>query len=200
MAAVGGAVAALLLLAGPYGFRHMDAGPHANSYIDMFPLPAFDVPWPETPGFYEELANEPGDVRILEIPQLQNRSRHLYRNYYLTHRKPTELGMTWEEPGSVPAGPYVALSHPAWLDHVRADYIVLHLDPANEIARYWEFVYGLEQAIRPAVAAYMTRHRVYAAPAAPPIQVVRELQERLGPPVYDDGAIAVWRTGKLAPS
>jgi hypothetical protein len=77
---------------------------------------------------------------------------------------------------------------------------VLHLDPADEVARYWTFVYGLDQAGEPAVAAYMERHRVYAAPAAPPIHVARELETRLGPPVYDDGTIAVWRAGRLAPS
>jgi hypothetical protein len=199
-AAAGGALALVLLAAGPYGFRHTAGGPHANSYIDMFPLPAFDVPWPETPAFYEELATEAEPVRILEIPELENRSRHLYRNYYLTHRKPTDLGLAWAEPGSVPVGPYVALSHAAWLEQVRADYIVLHLDPADEVARYWTFVYGLDQAGEPAVAAYMERHRVYAAPAAPPIHVARELETRLGPPVYDDGTIAVWRAGRLAPS
>jgi len=133
-------------LAGPYGVRHVADGPYANSYSSMLPLPAFDRSWPGAPAFYARLAREvrsrPGRVRVIESPALATRTRFLYRNYFLTHRAKTLLGVLPGEFPAIPDGPYVSLAADDWRERAQADYLILHLSIEAELMRYWRFVYA----------------------------------------------------------
>lgn len=206
--AAGALLAAALFAVGPYGPRRTPDGPYANTYITMFPLPAFDVPWPGWPAFYEQLASEPDDVRIVEAPALVTRTRHLYRNYYLRHRKQTSLGFAfgWElASGPVPDGPYVSFDDPSWRERCDADYLILHTAIGHELRRYWDFVYGEQRRLagEPSVAAYMARQQRYGgyqgALAEVPSRLRSRLRAELGEPVFRDAEISVWRLRAPAP-
>jgi hypothetical protein len=171
------------------------SGPHGNTYLNLMALPAFDAPWPERSRFYETL-DAAGPVTLIEAPALVTRARHLHRNAYLQHRRPTLLGLLPEEEAAtpLPAGPYVSLTE----DDLRgcgADYLLLHLDAASEVARYWEFVYGLGAARAEPWQAFMARHRDYFPYTIPQpsSELVAALQARLGRPHYRDHDLLVWR-------
>jgi hypothetical protein len=194
--AVGAALAVLLFATGPYGLRHTADGPYANTYITMYPLPAFDVAWDGWPDFYDELAGDREVRRIIEVPALVSRSRHLYRNYYLRHGVETWLGFAYpwelEDP---PAGPYVSFDGPDWRERADADYLILHTSIGRELRRYWDFVFSLDED--PSVAAFMARQQRYAGYggqfAALPDDLQRRLRDELGPPDYADAEVRVWR-------
>lgn len=170
-------------------------GPHANAYLALHPLPAFDVPFDAAPAFYRELARDPDARRIVEAPALTNRARHLYRNYWLAHRKETFLAPFPEELPVVPAGPYVSLSDPGWREGSGADYFILHLDPVAEVAQYWRFVYARYAAASAnGVAAFMERHGRYDPLFDRASSRLRSrLRQELGEPVFKDAWIEVWR-------
>jgi hypothetical protein len=188
-------VAAVLFLAGPRGLRHTPDGPYANTYLGLQPLAAFDVPWDETPAFYRELATDERDLRIVEVPALVTRTRHLYRNYFLQHGKATSLGLLPRELELVPDGPYVSLEASDWQERADADYLILHPRIGDELRRYWHFVYETPAARRqdPAVADLMERQSRYLeAKSTPPPILRRRLEQELGAPVFEDGTIVVW--------
>lgn len=190
--AAGLALALALHVAGPLGPGQPRNGPHANTYLGLFPLPRFDVPWEGSP-FYDELARDPGARRIIESPALTNRARHLYRNYYLRHGKETWLGLFPQELPLVPAGPYVSLADPDLAERSGADYLILHVDPVAEVQSYWRFVYGEPRADGPGTAALMARHDRYDDGIVRPSPHLRSrLRRLLGPPLYADGRIEVW--------
>jgi hypothetical protein len=148
------------------------------------------------PGFYRDLAAEARPVRIVEVPALHLRTRHLYRNYYLQHRKETRLACGSGDVEVPPRGSYEFLENPEWRLRCDADYLVLHLDVADELRRYWRFVYETHErdAAAPATAAYMLRHRRYAAPPGPPLrQLLAQLRAELGVPVFEDATMIAWR-------
>lgn len=198
--ASGAALALLLWFTGPYGSRHTPDGPFANTYVSLLPLPAFDEPWPEAPAFYARLAGSERPPRIIEVPGLVSRTRHLYRNHYLQHGAETRLAFLPEELPTLPQGPYVDLGDPAWRETADADFLILHLAIADEVRAYWRFVYEDQRAAAdaPAVAAYMQRHSRYGqVPAASRMRWVRkQLARELGDPVYEDRWVAAWKLGR----
>lgn len=189
----------LSFVAGPLGLRHTADGPFANTYLSMMPLPAFDVPWDQTPGFYKDLAKSNEQVRIIEAPELLSDSTLLYRNYYLRHRKKVTIGLVTHLVGSenvnLPVGPYIDLSEPDWAERCDADYLVLHRDVVKEIFAYWKFVYNKvwpnmrEQNLR----SMMAKHYSIVRPVGSLSKLVERFGDELGEPVYEDSLIVVWK-------
>ncbi len=191
----GALIAGVSFLAGPKGVRGTHDDEFANTYLTLLPLPAFDAPWSGMPAFYRSLGENPQGLRIIEVPALMNRGRHLYRNYFLQHRVETWLGVLPEEMKGLPDGPYVSFDDPEWRRKSDADYVILHLQIDDELRDYWEFVYTdrAEEAERPDVVAYMVRHSRYGrAASAGLVELTAKLTLELGEPVYHGGRIAVW--------
>jgi len=188
-----------LLAIGPPGPFDDPAPQHANTYLGLYPLSAFDAPWPDTPAFYRELAAKPEAERrattLIELPALTTRTRHLYRQYQLQHGARTLLAPLAGEFPTLPDGPYVSAVESGSIERSGADYLVIHLDVADELTRYWRFVYDAGGPAQPDDgAAYMARHRRYGGllPAAPP-RLLAILTGRYGEPQYRDDTIVVWR-------
>lgn len=187
------------LALGPPGPFDDRAPQHANTYLALYPLPAFDAVWPDTPGFYRELAARPAAERaattLIELPALTTRTRHLYRQYQLQHGARTLLAPLGGEFPLLPDGPYVSAVESGPIERSGADFIVVHLDVARELSGYWRFVYGHDGPAHPTdTAAYMARHSQYAGPlpGAPP-RLLAFLAARYGEPEWRDERIAVWR-------
>lgn len=181
------ALAIGLAARGPLGA--VEAGPYANSYLELQPLAAFDAPFPELPAAYPALA--PGSV-IIETPALVNRSRQLYRNYYLQHRHPTLLGFLPEE-GEAPPGPHVSLREPRRLAD-RADYLLVHRDPEAEVTRYWQFVYGVAWPRLGGSRVLMERQADWGRPLPRPApELIERLRRHFGPPLVEDDALLLFR-------
>jgi len=195
---LGVALSSLMFLAGGYGLRHTPDGPYVNTYISMYPLPAFDVAYVDQPAFYQTLQNGNESVKIIETPALGNRSRHLYRAYYLQHRRETYLAFYPMELSPVPAGPYVWLGAPDWHLRTDADYLIVHLDVLEEVHRYWKFVYEQygELIDNGPSKAYMTRHLRYyrnrGLPKPSPA-FLQHLTTKLGVPFHADADMLVWK-------
>ncbi len=191
----GAAIAFALWIAGPGLPRATD---HANTYLSMLALPAFDAPWPETPAFYLELAALPeaerAGLRLIEAPALTTRSRHLYRHYQLQHGIPTSLAPLASEFPRIPSGPYVSFHRPGWREASGADYLIVHLDVGREVAGYWRWLYGPRgPSPRPGDAAFMERHQRYGGPfAQPDPALLSKLWAQLGPPIFNQDGLAVW--------
>ncbi|MGH9389432.1 MAG: hypothetical protein ACRD1Z_07435, partial [Vicinamibacteria bacterium] len=196
-ALIGGmALVAVSFAVGPLGFRRTDDGPYSALHTSLFPLPAFDLPFDETPQFYSTLKEEKSRVRIIEAPVIIYRGRFLYRNYYFQHGRETWLSFLDKSVGGLPEGPYVSLSDPEQIRESGADYLVLHLDLERESARYWEFVFGREGAGKrfPGAQACMTRHLYHTSVLpSPPAELIRRLSGAFGAPVYRDTAVLVWK-------
>lgn len=183
-------VAAFFL--GPIGPRRTNDGPHANTYMSLMPLPAFDVPWNGMPSIYADIAAS-GPSTVIEAPALSNRIRQLYRNYYLQHRQETLLAFSRSELAPVPAGPYVSLDEPRSILSSGASYVVLHRDAVKEADRYWRFVYE-GRRLESRTAALMQRQETFGRDQAHPTAAQIEALERdLGPPICRDEQLVVWR-------
>jgi hypothetical protein len=203
--AMGIVLAGTMLIAGSQGSRRTDHGPHANTYLELLPLAAFDRPWADAPAFYHEIAGWPAEereaIRIIESPALVTRTRHLYRSYQLLHGTQTLLAPFPEEFPLIVEGPYVSLTSPAWLDKARADYLVLHLDIRREVLRYWKTVYQPEDGVPTdaATRSYLERHAQFGGllESAPP-GWARVLTARFGEPIHQDEMIAVWALNEQA--
>ncbi|MFP8874573.1 MAG: hypothetical protein VCB42_08595, partial [Myxococcota bacterium] len=193
--ALGTGLAGLLFALGPLGPGGNDEGPHANTYMNLVPLPAFDLAWEAAPAFYHRLAEDPQPRRIIEVPALTTRTRHLYRNYYRSHRKATSLGLLSSELWQAPTGPYVSLRGSHALDPGVGDYLILHHDLDRETARYWNFVYRENPGLSkdPDVVAFMNRHRrLERGTNSLPPDLRERLQRKLAAPIYEDEEIVVW--------
>lgn len=195
--AVGAALALAVYASGPLLRAESLYGPHANTYLNLLVLPDFDRPWPGAPPFYAELAGERRSdgarPRIIEAPALAFRSRHLYRNYWLGHRAPTRVAFAPSELERPPNG-YASLADLDSLEHIDADYLILHLDVHAELLDYWSFVYGRGlDAVSGPRRAYMERHARFGT--SPPLDrdLIESLEHRLGPPLHRDRRVAVWR-------
>ncbi|MCH2185864.1 hypothetical protein MK280_08330, partial [Myxococcota bacterium] len=177
---------------------------HANTYLGLRELAAFNRPWPETPAFYRELsATEGRRPRILEIPALTTRTRHLYRLYQRTHQSPTLLGPLPNEFPIIPNGPYQAVFRTQGLDPAEIDFVIVHRNIAREVARYWEWIYGQRDADQEPETdeAFMARHAQYGGLLPQPSPVLlRELEMNWGPPVYQDDDILVYPLSETAVS
>ena len=186
-------LAALILGSGPLPPSLGLTPQHANTYLGLRELTAFDRPWPGTPGFYQNLPDIKGRrPRLLEIPALTTRTRHLYRIYQRTHQSPTLLGPLPSEFPMIPSGPYRALSGPWGLDPAEIDYVIVHRNIASEVARYWEWVYGVRDP--DGDEALLARHAQYGGLLPRPSPVLqRELEKSWGPPVYQDDDLVVYR-------
>ena len=191
---------ATLFFSGPLAPGVRPTAPqHANTYLSLLALPAFDEPWPETPDFYRELvplqARAGRPLRILELPALHNRARHLYRHYQLQHGADTVLAALPGEFPRIPDGPYVSPSQNDWIARAEADYLIVHLDVGQETADYWGWVYGPEGPGPFAVgeAAPMERHARYGQPLPRVSPRLREtLSAAFGTPVYRDRHVEVF--------
>ena len=122
------------------------------------PLPAFDAPWPGASAFYETLAAEEGPLRVVEAPGLADHAIALYRNHYLRHRQPVAIGTVTT--GRFPPTPRATTSFLDEVDETNSDYLILHVDVARELARYWEHVYAEQwhPDEAPDLAAFMAAH------------------------------------------
>jgi hypothetical protein len=196
---LGAGLALWLAIAGTLGSAGGAAAQHANTYLGLLPLPAFDARWPDAPSFYRELGerseDQHGRVRILEVPALTTRTRHLYRQYQLQHGAETWLAPLPGEFPIIPDGPYVSLDRRDWLAHASPDFVVVHLDVADETARYWRWIYeeAKPESERGDLAAYMQRHQRYGGLMPPaPRGLAQRLSALFGEPVFEDGTIAVW--------
>jgi hypothetical protein len=199
-------VAGIVLVAGPPDPLTDPAPQHANTYLSLYALPAFDAPWPDTPAFYRSLAAEAGSARarsgLIELPALTSRARHLYRHYQLQHGRVTWLAPLPGEFPLLPDGPYVAIAALDRLAASGAEYLVVHRDVAAELARYWAWVYGPEgPPVAAAGRAYMARHERYGGllPRPSPA-LVAALTARFGEPVFVDDTLLVYRVASRADS
>jgi hypothetical protein len=193
--AAGVVMACAWLVAGPYGPGRTDDGPFSNTYISLFPLPAFDRAWDGASLFYRDLADDDERVRIVEVPALHNRTRHLYRNHYLQHGMEVWLGFLPEELETAPDGPYVEMDVDSAWSAIPADYLVVHHRIRDEVRDYWRFVYETpgHRATEGVTAAYMARHSRYGPPRTASLHALRSrLESDLGQPVYQDHYIEVW--------
>ena len=191
--AAGVLLVAVSFAAGPLGFRHVDDGPFGASYLSLMPLPAFDELWRGGSVFYPALAREDGPLRIVEAPDLADQAVALYRNYYLRHRKAVAIGALSEDFPIDPDGLHVPLS---LVDSTNADYLILHVDVARELERYWDFVYRKRwrPEERSDLAAFMAFHEDFRVRPPPPLRALGlRLRQRLGRPFYRDEDIVVWK-------
>lgn len=186
-------------LTGPVGLNAAGDGQFGNTYLSMMPLPAFDVPWDQTPGFYTSLSCTSRRLRIIETPEMPAKSLLLIRNYYLQHGQDITVGFVRRLLGSqaehLPSGPYVDLADPRWVANCNADYLVFHIDPAEEAKEYWGFVYyKVWPAMKdPAIQSLMrSQMRLIARPGRLK-ELARGFQRQLGKPVYEDKWIVVWK-------
>jgi hypothetical protein len=197
------ALALIVWLTGPLGPGQPRAAEHANTYLSLLALPAFDAPWPETPSFYRDLAARPAgeraDLRLLEVPALTTRTRHLYRHYQVQHGVPSLLAPLPGEFPRIPHGPYTAFQRPGWQEDSDADFLVVHLDVAEEIAGYWRWLYG-PQGPGPFPAreeAFMERHRRYGGLLPRPSAALLEgLRDQLGEPLRAEDGLVIWQLRK----
>ncbi|HIF97453.1 MAG TPA: hypothetical protein EYQ54_10590 [Myxococcales bacterium] len=196
----GGAIALTLGFVGPLAPQHPRPVQHANTYLSMLRLPAFDAPWPETPGFYRELSARPAaeraGLRLIEVPALTTRTRHLYRHYQLQHGLPTAVVPLPGEFPRIPSGPYLSFQRPQWRTDSDADYLVVHLNIAEEIARYWRWLYGPQGPgpFAPQAEAFMERHLRYGGllPRPDP-STLATLRSQLGEPLIAEDGLLVWK-------
>lgn len=196
---VAAAIALTVLMGGPPGPLRDPSLQHANTYLGLHALPAFDAAWPDTPAFYRTLADArargESEPTLVEIPALTTRTRHLYRHYQRQHGARTLLGPLPGEFPMMPAGPYVPFWMPLRLEASDADYLIVHRNVSDELARYWAWVYGADHAAdRTGDEAFMARHAQYGGllPAAND-RLLTSLEKRFGTPVFDDGTIVVHR-------
>lgn len=191
--AAGVLLVAVSFAAGPLGFRHVDDGPFGASYLSLMPLPAFDEPWWGGSAFYPALAEADRPLRIVEAPDLADQTVALYRNYYLQHRQTVVIGALTEEIPIDPEGLHVPLS---LVDSTNADYVILHIDVARELARYWDFVYRDQghPEKQSGLAVFMAFHEDFRVPPPPPLRGLgQQLRGRWGRPYYQDRDIVVWK-------
>ncbi len=200
IALLGGGVALAIGLTGPLGPGAPRPPEHANTYLSMLGLPAFDAVWPGTPSFYRTLSPrsqaEQTGLRLIEVPALTTRTRHLYRNYQIQHGASSLVVPLPGEFPRVSSGPYVSFQRPNWQEGAQADYLVVHLDVAREIADYWRWLYGPDGPgpFAAQEASFMERHRVYGGllPRPDPATLAA-LRARLGEPLIDDERLRVWK-------
>ena len=194
-AVAAGALAVLAAYAaGPLSPARPDDGPFSNTYLALRALPAFDRPYPGTPAFYATLADDPEVHCIIEARPLLSRSVLLYRNYYLQHGKRVLLGRL-EANGPAVEGPYSWLQSPDLVEQSGADTLILHRDLRDEVAGYWEFVYGQAwpEIENRADRTFMERNRDYSPPRRGLARLEAQLEARLGRPVYRDESIVAWK-------
>jgi hypothetical protein len=184
LAAMG--LALVLTASGP--LQATGDGPFANSYLALEPLPAFDVRYPAQSRAYRAIEL---DASIIEVPALINRSRLLYRNYYLGQPRITHMGFLPEE-GPVPPGPHIAV-RPSQLAG-KADYLFVHRDAEREADRYWAFVYETALPAVGGARALMERQAAFGRPLPrPEPRLLERLERRFGPPVLADADVLVYR-------
>jgi len=198
--ALGMALLGVHVIAGGLAPLTARGGPHANTYLGMLRLPAFDVEWPDAPPFYRSLRQRDqasrAPLHVAEWPALTTRTRHLYRSYYLMHGVDTSLAPFPGEFPRMPKGPYVNLQDEAWRKHTDADYLIVHLDIETELKDYWAFVYERVVPALPApgLKALLERHERYGGvlrPAHP--RLLARLEAELGEPSYRDRYVVVWK-------
>ncbi len=175
---------------GPLGLQHVDDGPFSNGYLSTRAVVANDIPWPETPALYRELANAPADAVIIEAPVLSGRSAQLYRNYYLQHGRQVLMGAV-DVPGaetSASVWPYVPLLERGALAASGADYLIVHLNVEEEAIAYEAFVQKVDRAPRARRSGVPgTRHGLLLKDYA------RALERELGVPLYRDQKVVAWK-------
>jgi hypothetical protein len=145
--------------------------------------------------FYAALAREPGRARVVEVPALFDQGIALYRNYARQHHKDVAIGFLGSPLRRHLGWPHLA---PFNKEAVGGDYLVLHLDVAGELDRYWRFVYEHEWPKDGSSArrAFMDFHRHgYVSPPPRLDAAAADLEARFGKPIYRDDDILVWKAG-----
>ena len=194
--ALGLALVLVLHWSGPRSPLEPSNGPYDNTYLAMRRLPAFDVPFPETPEFYHRLATEDSAAKIIEAPPMGSRSVLLYRNYYLQHGKDTAFGLLTPKMDTLVNGPYERVFDRHLAQNSGADYLVVHMNVALETAAYWGFVYNhaWPEVMNEKDGSFMGRHFIYLdPPGAISPEMVKPLNRRFGKPVFQDEFIRVWK-------
>ncbi len=174
---LGAACVALLALAAPLPLREL-RGTFSNALPMIHRFPAWDVPFPDTPRIYGELAASRRPLTVVEFPGTAE-STLLYRNYWLQHRQRTRVGIVTEAGEIYARGPYVSLRHPAALPRDgEVDCVLVHTDIERETELYLRSFLG--QAVEP-------QRKL-------PLDEVLELLERAwGEPDFRDGFVVAWR-------
>ena len=200
LAAVGLAAALVctVFAAGPLGLGRISGGPFASSYLSLYRLPAFDIPYPQTPAVYDRLAQTKEPLRIIEAPMLKNRSLHLYRNYYLQHGAEVILGSVGQNDRPLPRGAVLDLLDVDQIESSDADFLVLHRNLSQEVSAYWKWVYAgtseMDSPIDSTVVALMERHSSNWARdwISPDSAMLAQFEAELGRAIYEDPQVIVW--------
>jgi len=175
---------------GPLGLHHVADGPFSNGYLSTRTVVANNIPWPETPSLYRELASAPDDAVVIEAPVLSGRSAQLYRNYYLQHGRRVLMGAVDVAGAETSASvwPYVPLLERGAIRASGADYLIVHLNVEEEAIAYEAFVHGVDRAPQARrVGVPGTRHGLLLKDYA------RSLEGELGVPLYRDQRIVAWK-------
>lgn len=193
---LGALAAAALFAGGSYGLCRTSDAPFQATTIGLYPLPAFDRPFPGTPEVYRRIAADEAARVVLEIPHLTQRSVHLYRNYALQHGKRVRTGFLGDNGGLLPDG-YPSFQERAVRADPDADWVVVHLDAAAEAEDYWSTVYSEADARASDVRAYMERHERFGRDAeVPSAAVLAALERVLGRPAFEDARVRAWRLAR----
>ena len=193
---VPGVLLAMALFAfGPRGPLAAPLGPFANTYLGLYPLPAFTEGVPPAPGWYDDVAGQEPCMTLVEVPPLRNRAVHYMAALWRWHGQDVRMGTFGPiVPGAPPLDSrlYVDLTRIA--DAPRDfDALVVHRRVVDEVERYWTSVYSSPTARGPG-RALLDRHRVYGHDLPSVARgVTDKLESVLGAPTHEDVDIVVWR-------
>ena len=195
-------------LAGPRSPLRIEDAPFDNTHLALAELPAFDRRFPRAPELYERLAGDPSVTTIVEAPALTSRTVLLLRSYRLTHGKRVLLGLSEAQdddlgerresfaPG-LGGGPYVELDDVEDL-RARAQVLVLHKRPTEELRAYWGWVFrgAWKTRVRASEFGMMRRlGMIFFAEGHLEALVSaqgEQLGAALGKPFYEDSDVVAW--------
>ena len=189
--AAGLALVVVYLVSGPLFGPRMLGRPMMGSLLDLYAIPAFDVPYDKTPAFYRELGERDEDVTLIECP-LSSGLPLVLRNYALQHGKRILTGEFNDSSEVYRRHPYVQVMDLDALAASGADYLVYHLT-VLETKQYRRFVSEQLEVVGrwqdEHLADYLLGRSVYAE-QTPAIQ--KGMNQRFGKPVFADNLIQVW--------
>jgi hypothetical protein len=194
---IGAALVSVAFLTGPMGVKGKDDGPFANSQLSLMPMPAFDIPWKETPRFYERISDYGEKGEIFEFPVLLTRMALLYRNYYLQHGWDMTGLVSTSSLREMEKGLETGVMSLEPILESDADYLVFHLNINREVKRYWKFVFqeAWPSVADPALKSQMMSLMMPRLLDAPLLkELASDISGKLGKPVYHDSKVIVWKT------
>jgi hypothetical protein len=193
--AIGILIVGVSFAAGPLGLGRPRGGSFANAELALHPTRLFDIPWEEAPTFYETLAREEGERRILELPTLRDRELLLYRNYSIRHKRPVVFSDMGRSQWLLPSDGYVGSLDRDELRHVGVRFVIVHLDVHREILMYWNWIRASWQLNRrvPPFEIPLTTKQPWN-----PNEVqkwIKLLKSQFADPIFKDELILVWDVG-----